>query len=91
MTAVQDGLFTEQAVTTPEAACVPYLAVDPAVASTALAGDSYAWLAAFLPPPQALTCPRCGRPMSLPAVPLVWQCLSCDGTTRIDPPTRRTA
>jgi hypothetical protein len=91
MTAVQDGLFTEQAVTTPEAAHVPYLAADPAAASSALAGDGYAWLAAFLPPPQALTCPRCGRPMSLPAVPLVWQCLHCDGAAHIDSLTRRAA
>ncbi|WP_433250404.1 hypothetical protein ACQPYK_04100 [Streptosporangium sp. CA-135522] len=87
MTAVQDGLFTEQAVTPAEAISAPYLGADPARASDALAGDAYGWLAAFLPAPRALTCPRCGRPMSLATVPLLWQCPPCDAPATADTPS----
>jgi hypothetical protein len=83
----QHGLFPEQAVTPSEAASVPYIAADPAAASAALSGDGYGWLAAFLPPARALTCPLCGRPMSLAAVPLLWECSPCDGAA-VDAPSR---
>ncbi|MGJ6967879.1 hypothetical protein ACSDR0_38820 [Streptosporangium sp. G11] len=78
MTAVQDGLFTEQAVTPAKSVSAPYLGADPARASDALVGDTYGWLAAFLPAPRALICPRCGRPMALAAIPLLWECRPCD-------------
>ncbi|MGW4791789.1 hypothetical protein ACWEPC_05150 [Nonomuraea sp. NPDC004297] len=88
MTAVQDGLFTDQAVTPTEAASMPYIAAAPVAASTALAGDGYGWLAAFLPPPRALTCPRCGHPMRLASIPLLWQCPTCDAPATADAPSR---
>jgi hypothetical protein len=55
-----------------------YLAADAAAYSALLAGDGYDWLGRLLPPPAALPCPRCHRPMLLPAVPLLWECPACD-------------
>ncbi|MGJ6962549.1 hypothetical protein ACSDR0_11630 [Streptosporangium sp. G11] len=78
MTAVQDGLFTEHDITPAQATFAPYLGADPERASAALADDAYGWLAAFLPAPRALICSRCGRPMALAAVPLLWECRPCD-------------
>ncbi|WP_433340585.1 hypothetical protein [Streptomyces sp. CA-253872] len=41
--------------------------------------DGFAWLAALLPPPRPLLCPRCGRSMRLPQeVPLLWTCPDCE-------------
>jgi hypothetical protein len=76
----QPALFTTDpaAPEQPCGAAVPYQAADPAAYSPHLAGDGYAWLARVLPPPIALTCPRCRRPMRLPAVPLLWHCPRCD-------------
>ncbi|MFI6512140.1 hypothetical protein ACIBCT_31445 [Streptosporangium sp. NPDC050855] len=86
--AVQDGLFTEQDVAPAEAASLPYIAANPTAASTALTGDCYGWLAAFLPPPRALTCSRCGQPMSLATVPLLWECSPCDIPAIADAPSQ---
>ncbi|MEW1837493.1 LAGLIDADG family homing endonuclease [Nonomuraea angiospora] len=86
--AAQEGLFTQQVVTPAEGPSLPYTAADPAVASAELLGDGYEWLAAFLPPPQAVTCPRCARPMRLATVPLLWQCRPCDGPASGVAPTR---
>ncbi|MGA5130829.1 hypothetical protein ACPCTO_13570 [Streptomyces olivoreticuli] len=61
----------------------PYLGADTVVCNDSLAGDGYGWLARMLPPPVALPCPRCRRPMHLPAhAPLLWQCLVCDSSGR---------
>ncbi|QDO00776.1 hypothetical protein FNV65_35285 [Streptomyces sp. S1A1-8] len=58
---------------------VRYQAADIAAYGRALAGDGYTWLTRILPPPVALACPRCRRPMHLGTVPLLWECLPCDG------------
>ncbi|MFJ9819337.1 hypothetical protein ACIRU3_29580 [Streptomyces sp. NPDC101151] len=57
---------------------VGYQAVNTAACGRALAGDGYGWLDRILPPPMALACPRCRRPMSLGTVPLLWECTPCD-------------
>jgi hypothetical protein len=66
---------------------VPFAFADPEANDARLASDGFGWLAALLPAPMPLTCPRCRRPMRLGAVPLLWQCTPCD----TPPPTRRTA
>ncbi|WP_035850659.1 hypothetical protein [Kitasatospora azatica] len=73
----QEALFTP---TTPDETpgAVPYQAASIVAFDAAVAGDGYGWLARLLPPPAPLPCPRCRRPMRLPAVPLLWQCTSCD-------------
>ncbi|MFD0330463.1 hypothetical protein ACFQZC_25410 [Streptacidiphilus monticola] len=57
---------------------LPYLAPDPAGYAPALDGDGFAWLRRVLPPPAPQGCPRCGQPMRLPAIALLWQCSRCD-------------
>ncbi|MFI0736831.1 hypothetical protein ACH4PU_01800 [Streptomyces sp. NPDC021100] len=57
---------------------VSYQAADTTLYDAALAGDGYGWLARLLPAPAPLPCPRCRRPMRLPAVRLLWQCPACD-------------
>ncbi|MET8698260.1 hypothetical protein ABZW10_05205 [Kitasatospora sp. NPDC004723] len=74
----QEALFTTDTAPEPMPGAVPYLAADTSGFDAAVAGDGYGWLARLLPPPVPLTCPRCRRPMRLPAVPLLWQCPACD-------------
>lgn len=77
--AQQDALFTpESTAPEPESGAVSYLGADTGAYSAVLAGDGYGWLARVLPPPAALPCPRCRRPMRLAAVPLLWECALCD-------------
>lgn len=80
MTTPPDELTLFDAETAPEQTpgAVRYQAADTTAYGRALAGDGYGWLGRILPPPAALACPRCRRPMRLGVVPLLWECTPCD-------------
>ncbi|WP_217552685.1 hypothetical protein [Streptomyces sp. GbtcB6] len=71
-------LFDADIAPEPMPGAVGYQVADTAAYGGALAGDGYGWLGRLLPPPVALPCPRCRRPMRLGAVPLLWECVPCD-------------
>ena len=73
-----DALFEVDAPEPDRPGALAFQAADTAVYDAALAGDSYTWLAAFLPPTTPLPCPRCRRAMRLGFAPLLWACPACD-------------
>ena len=78
MTALtQTALFAIEPTLAAPVSGVPAGQFDAAAYDTALTADGYGWLADLLPTPQSPLCEGCGRPMMLPAAPVLWACPAC--------------